>query len=73
MGSSDLNGMARTLMEKLVDRKSHERARDIDFRDNTNAHADHALQKMQDASRLTAGLFMSAGHHELGRMALEKV
>ena len=28
---------------------------------------------MQDASRLTAGLFVSAGHHELGRAALEKV
>ena len=28
---------------------------------------------MQDASRLTVGLFISAGHHKLGRAALEKV
>ena len=73
---SDLNmdnGMVGTWMEKLVDRKSHERARDINFRDNVNACAELALQKMQNASRLTAGLFVSAGHHELGRMALEKV
>ena len=73
---SDLNtsnSMAGTLMEKLVDRKSYERARDIDCSNNAAACADHALQKMLDASRLPAGLIVSAGHHKLGRMALEKV
>ena len=73
---SDLNtdnGLAGTLMEKLVDQKSHERTRDLDFHDNANARANHAHQKMQDASRLMAGVFVSAGHHELGTTALEKV
>jgi len=67
------NGLAGTLMEKLVNQKCHERARDLDFHDNANAHAKHACQKMQDASRLMVGVFVSAGHHELGTTALVKV
>ena len=67
------NGMAGSLMEKLVDHRSHKRARDMDFHDNATTHADHAHQKMQDALRLMAGVFMLAGHHKLGTTALEKV
>ena len=67
------NGLAGTLMEKLIDQKCHERTRDLDFHDNANAHANCAHQKMQDASRLMVGIFVSAGHHELGTAALAKV
>ena len=67
------NGLAGTLMEKLVDQKCHERARDLDFHNNANAHADRACQKIQDASRLMVDIFISAGHHELGTTALVKV
>ena len=65
--------MAGTLMDKLVDYKSQERAWDETFLHDANAHAEHAHQKMADASRLTAGVFVAAGHHELGIAALEKV
>jgi len=67
------NGLAGTLMEKLVDQKCHKRAKDLDFHENANACADHVHQKMQDALRLMAGVFMSAGHYELGTTALAKV
>jgi len=67
------NGLAGTLMEKLVNQKCHERARDPDFCNNTNVYASHACQKMQDALRLKVGVFVSAGHHELGTTALAKV
>ena len=53
--------------------KSCERARDHVFHDNANAHANCVHQKIQHASRLMVGVFVSAGHHELGTTALEKV
>ena len=73
---SDLNtdhGMAGYLMEKLVDHKSQDRACNQTFLNNATAHADCANQKMLDALRLTAGVFVAAEHHELGSTALEKV
>ena len=70
---SDLNtdqGMAGTLMEKLVDCKSQDRAANQTFLNDATACADHAHQKML---RLMAGVFIAAGHHELGSAALEKM
>ena len=72
----DLNtshGMAGTLMGKLVDCKSREWAHDETFLNDANACAECARQKMNAATRLTAGVFVAAGHHELGTAALEKV
>ena len=66
-------GMAGTLMDKLVDRKSRELAWDETFLHDVNACTEHAHQKMANASRLMAGVFIAACHHELGIAALEKV
>ena len=67
------HGIASTLMEKLVDCTNWERAWDETFLHDANACANHAHQKMTDASRLMVGVFIAAGHHELGAAALEKV
>jgi len=66
-------GMASTLMDKLVDHKSQECAQDKTFLHDANAHAECARQKMANASKLMAGVFIAAGLHELGIAALEKV
>ena len=60
-------------MGKLVDCKSREWAHDETFLNDANACAERARQKMIAAMRLTAGVFVAAGHHELGTAALEKV
>ena len=60
-------------MDKLVDCKSRERTQDETFLHDANACAECTHQKMADASRLMAGVFIAAGHHELGIAALEKV
>ena len=60
-------------MDKLVDRKSREHTWDETFLHDANAHGKCAHQKMANASRLMAVVFIAAGHHELGIDALEKV
>ena len=62
--------MAGTLMGKLVDCKSWEWVCDKTFLNDANACAE---QKMTDAIRLMAGVFIAGGHHKLGTSALEKV
>ena len=66
-------GIAGTLMDKLIECKSQEWGWDEAHLQTQNQHAETAKRKLETAKCLTAGVYITAGHHELGETALKKV
>ena len=67
------NGFAGTVIDKLVDHLSQERAQGSDFATAKNVRQETAQRKLEETKHLTAGIYVAAGHHDLGAIALNKV
>jgi len=60
-------------MDKLIEHKSQEWGWDEAHLQTQNQLAETAKRKLETAKCLTAGVYIAAGHHELGEIALKKV
>ena len=67
------NGFAGTIIDKLVDHLSRERARGSDFATAENVRQETAQRKLEETKHLMAGIYVAASHHDLGAIALNKV
>ena len=67
------NGFAGTVIDKLVDHLSRERAQGSDFATAENVRQETAQRKLEGTKHLMAGIYVAASHHDLGAIMLNKV
>ena len=60
-------------MDELIECKSQEWGQDEAHLQTQNQCAKTAKRKLETAKHLTASVYVAAGHHELGEIALKKV